>query len=162
MADASREVLESARAELQESVRAVAEVASKPAAEAAARAVAEEVMRDALAAAREEEAVSRQRVEENAIVVAERVGRELVKMVFSATQLSAHRRAKARRRCDAHGVAGGLAGSTDAGKAPAPSRARACRLGEGRGAVACRPDARGALSLVQNVCLDAPDGCGTR
>ena len=49
-------------------------------------------MRDALAAAREEEAASRQRVEENAIVVAERVGRELVKMVFSATQLTRSRR----------------------------------------------------------------------
>ena len=133
MADASREVLESARAELQESVRSVAEVASKPAAEAAARAVAEVVMRDALAAAREEEAISRQRVEENAIVVAERVGRELVKMVFSATQLT-RSGAVGEDGVDAHGVAGGLAGSTDAGKAPAPEVAPA-PAGWAKGAV---------------------------
>jgi len=87
MEEASRAVLESVRAELQESVRSVAEVASKPAAEAAARSVAEEVMREALKAAREDELASRQRVEENAIAVAVRIGRELVKMAFSASAI---------------------------------------------------------------------------
>jgi len=74
-------------------------------------------MRDALAASREEEAISRQRVEENAIIVAERVGRELVKMVFSATQLT-RGGAAGEEGFDTHGVASGLAGSTDAVKAP--------------------------------------------
>jgi hypothetical protein len=78
--------------------------------------VAEEVMRDALAVTRQEEAVSRQRVEENAIVVAERVGRELVKMVCSATSLQR----TGEEGQGAHGIVGGAAGSTDAGKAPAP------------------------------------------
>ena len=132
MEEASRGVLESARADLSESVRAVAEVASKPAAEAAARAVAEEVMRDALVVAREEEAVSRQRVEENAIIVAERVGRELVKMVFSATQLQ-RSGAEGDEGSGAHGVAG-LAGSADASKAPVPQVAPA-PAGWAKGAV---------------------------
>ena len=69
-------------------------------------------MRNALAVAREEEVVSRHRVEENAIAVAERVGRELVKMVFSATQLTrtgAAGEAARRARC-----CGRVAGSADA------------------------------------------------
>ena len=120
-------------------MRAVAEVASKPAAEAAARAVAEDVMRDALAVTREEEAASRQRVEENAIAVAERVGRELVKMVFSATSLQ-RTGGEGEAGLGAHGIAGGAAGSAESGKAPVPETPPATSgLGEGRGAVACRP-----------------------
>jgi len=42
----------------------------------------EEVARETLAAALEEEAASRKRVEQNAIAVAERVGRELVQLAF--------------------------------------------------------------------------------
>src|SRR5205823_12965887 len=138
--------LESARAELQESVRSVAEVASKPAAEAAARAVAEVVMRDALAASREEEAISRQRVEENAIVVAERVSRELVKMVFSATQLT-RGGAAGEDGSDAHAVAGALTASTAAGKAPASE-----------GAPAPAGWAKGAVPWLAGVSVAVGDG----
>jgi hypothetical protein len=84
MEEASRQVLESARAELQENVRITAEAAARPAAEAAGRAVAEQLLQVSLAAAREDEAASRRQLEERAIVVAERVGRELVKLAFEA------------------------------------------------------------------------------
>jgi hypothetical protein len=86
MEDASRGVLDSVRAELQDSVRMVADAAAKPAAEAAARVVAEEVAQRALAVAHEEEAASRQRIEESAIAVAEQVGRDLVKLAFEAAR----------------------------------------------------------------------------
>ena len=84
MAEASREVLESARTDLQESVRIAAEAAAGPAAEMAARAVVEQLLQVSLAAAREDEAASRRQLEERAIAVAERVGRELVKLAFDA------------------------------------------------------------------------------
>ena len=84
MEEASRQVLESARADLQESVRIAAEAAARPAAETAARAVAEQLLQVSLAAAREDEAASRRQLEERAIAVAERVGRELVKLAFDA------------------------------------------------------------------------------
>ena len=48
--------------------------------------MAEEVVRDALAVAHEEEAASRQRIEESAIAVAEQVGRDLVKLAFEAAR----------------------------------------------------------------------------
>ena len=83
--DASRQVLDSARAELLENVRVAAEAAAKPIAEAAAREVIEQVARETLAAAMQEEAAARTRVEQSAIAVAERVGRELVQLAFSAT-----------------------------------------------------------------------------
>ena len=54
-------------------------------------------------------------MEENAIIVAERVGRELVKMVFSATQLQ-RTGAEGEEGSGAHGVAG----SAEALKTPAP------------------------------------------
>jgi len=84
IAEASHQVLESARADLQESVRIAAEAAARPAAETAARAVAEQLLQVSLNAAREDEAASRRQLEERAIVVAERVGRELVKLAFDA------------------------------------------------------------------------------
>ena len=82
--EASRQVLESARADLQESARIAAEAAARPAAETAARAVAEQLLQVSLAAAREDEAASRRQLEERAIAVADRVGRELVKLAFDA------------------------------------------------------------------------------
>ena len=84
MEDASHQVLASARADLQESIRIAAEAAARPAAETAGRAVAEQLLQVSLAAAREDEAASRRQLEERAIVVAERVGRELVKLAFDA------------------------------------------------------------------------------
>ncbi len=84
MDEASRQVLESARVELQESVRIAAEAAAKPVAEAAARAAAERIAVDLLAAAHDDEVASRLRVEQRTIAVAERVGRELVKLAFEA------------------------------------------------------------------------------
>jgi hypothetical protein len=84
MEDASRRILESARADLQESVRIAAEAAAGPVAEAAARGVVEQVARETLAAALEDEVASRHRVEQRAIEVAERVGRELVQLAFDA------------------------------------------------------------------------------
>ena len=82
--DMSRQAVESARADLQESVRIAAEAAAKPVAEEAARATIEQFARETLAALVEEEAASRRRVEQSAIAVAERVGRELVQLAFSA------------------------------------------------------------------------------
>jgi hypothetical protein len=82
--EASHQVLASARADLQESIRIAAETAARPAAETAGRAVAEQILQVSLAAAREDEAASRRQLEERAIVVAERVGRELVKLAFDA------------------------------------------------------------------------------
>ena len=82
--EASRQVLEAARAELNESVRVAAESAAKPAAETAARVAAEAVAVELLTAAHEDEAASRTRVEERAIAVMDRVGRELVKLAFAA------------------------------------------------------------------------------
>jgi hypothetical protein len=84
MEEASRRVLESARADLQESVRIAAEAAARPAAETAARAAAEQLLQVSLAAARADEAASRRELEERAIAVAERVGRDLVKLAFDA------------------------------------------------------------------------------
>ncbi len=46
----------------------------------------EDTAREALAAALKEEAASRSRVEQAAIAVAERVGRELVQLAFSAVE----------------------------------------------------------------------------
>ena len=82
--EASRQVLEAARIELNESVRIAAEASARPAAEAAARAAAEAVAVELLAAAHEDEVASRARVEERAVAVMDRVGRELVKLAFSA------------------------------------------------------------------------------
>jgi hypothetical protein len=62
----------------------------RPVAETAARVATEQVVRVTLAAAREEEAASRSRVEQTTIAVAERVGRELVQLAL--------RWARARRR----------------------------------------------------------------
>jgi len=84
LGDASRDLLESARAELLESVRVTAQTAATPVAEAAARATIEEVARQTLEATRAEEAASRGRVEQATIAVAEKVGRELVQLAFSA------------------------------------------------------------------------------
>jgi hypothetical protein len=84
MEEASHQVLESARADLQESVRIAAEAAASPVAETAARAVAERLLQVSLAASREDEAAARRQLEERAISVAERVGRELVKLAFDA------------------------------------------------------------------------------
>ena len=88
--EASRQVLEAARVELNESVRIAAESAAKPAAETAARAAAEAVAVDLLTAAHEDEMASRSRVEERAIAVMDRVGRELVKLAFSAATAKPH------------------------------------------------------------------------
>ena len=82
--EASRQILDAARADLQEGARIAAETAAKPVAESVARAAIEQVVRETLAAAREEEAASRSRVEQTTIAVAERVGRELVQLAFSA------------------------------------------------------------------------------
>ena len=84
MEEASHQVEASLRADLQESVRIAAEAAARPAAETTGRAVAEQILQVSLAAAREDEAASRRQLEERAIVVAERVGRELVKLAFDA------------------------------------------------------------------------------
>jgi CheY-like chemotaxis protein len=82
--DASRQILDAARADLQESARIAAEAAAKPVAESAARAAIEQAVRETLVAAHEEEAASRSRMEQTTIAVAERVGRELVQLAFSA------------------------------------------------------------------------------
>ena len=85
MEDASRRVLESARADLQESVRLAAEAAARPVAEArGARRRSSKWRAKRFAAALEGEAASRHRVEQRAIEVAERVGRELVQLAFDA------------------------------------------------------------------------------
>jgi hypothetical protein len=105
--DASRQILDSARADLQESSRIAAEAAARPVAESAARAAIEQVARETLAAAREEEAASRSRVEQTTIAVAERVGRELVQLAFSAAvakrQGAAGERIHAMESLQAHG-----------------------------------------------------------
>jgi CheY-like chemotaxis protein len=104
---ASRQILDSARADLQESSRIAAEAAARPVAETAARAVIEQMVRETLAAAREEEAASRSRVERTMIAVAERVGRELVQLAFSAAvpkrQAAAGERVHAMESLQAHG-----------------------------------------------------------
>jgi CheY-like chemotaxis protein len=104
--DASRQILDSARADLQESSRIAAEDAARVA-ETAARAVIEQVVRETLTAAREEEAASRSRVEQTTIAVAERVGRELVRLAFSAAvpkrQAAAGERIHAMESLQAHG-----------------------------------------------------------
>jgi cobalamin biosynthesis Mg chelatase CobN len=110
-------MLESARADLQESVRIAAEAAAKPIAEAAARAVIEQVARETLAAVLEEEAASRSRVEQTTIAIAERVGRELVQLAFSAATSN---------RNGAPGAIDRDPNSTsDTGEEPSEDRARA-------------------------------------
>jgi len=105
--DASRQILDSARADLQESSRIAAEAAARPVAESAARAAIEHVVRETLAAAREEDAASRSRMEQTTIAVAERVGRELVQLAFSAAvpkrEAAASQRIHAMESLQAHG-----------------------------------------------------------
>ncbi len=82
--EAAREAIDAARSELSDTARIAAEAAAKPVAEAAAREAIEQFARETLAAVIEREAESRRRVEEATIAVAERVGRELVQLAFSA------------------------------------------------------------------------------